>query len=92
MFTSLATMTMLLQRRRSRRSAVTRVSLCAVLREIVYILGFIRVPCARFPVVTHVAVTAMAKKMHRDEANRHGKPYPIVLKPVHTTLPLLDFF
>ena len=54
---------MLLQRRRrSRRRAVTRVSLRAVLREIVYILGFIRFPCARFPVVTHVAVTAMAKK------------------------------
>ena len=67
-------------------------TLSAVLREIVHILGSIRAPCARFPVVTHVAVTAMAQKVHRDEANRHGKPYPIALKPIHVMSPLSDRF
>ena len=66
--------------------------LSAVLREIVHIPGSIRVPGTRFPIVTPVAVTAMAKKMYRDEAARHGKPNPIVLKPVHAMSPLSDRF
>jgi hypothetical protein len=37
-------------------------------------------------------MTAMTKKMHRDEAARHGKPNPIVLKPVHAMSPLSDRF
>jgi hypothetical protein len=50
---------------------MTSMGLKAVLRKIVHILG-IRAAGARRPVITPVAVTAMAKKMHRDEANRHG--------------------
>ena len=85
-------MTMLFQRRCSRYRTVTGMSLSAVLCEIVHIRGSICVPDVQFPVVAPVAVTAMVKKMHRDEANRHGKLYPTVLKPVHAMSPLSDRF
>jgi hypothetical protein len=67
-------------------------SLRTVLCGIIHILDPIRAHGVGFPIVTPVAVTAMTKKMHRDEANRHGKPYPIVLKPVHAMSPLSDRF
>lgn len=70
---------------------MTSMGLNAVLRKIVHIFG-IRVAGAWRPVITAVAVTAMAKQMHRDEANGHGKPYPIVLKPIHAMSPLSDRF
>jgi hypothetical protein len=37
-------------------------------------------------------MTTMPEKMHRDEPNRNGKPYPIALKPVHAMSPLSDRF
>ena len=70
---------------------MTGMGLNAILREIVHILG-IRLPGARFTIVTPVAVTTMAKKMHRDAASRHGKPNPIVLKPIHAISSLSDPF
>ncbi|MEP7174271.1 MAG: hypothetical protein ABI705_12355 [Aestuariivirga sp.] len=67
-------------------------SFSSVLRAIIHILGSIRVPGSRFWIATPVAMTTMPEKMHRDEANRHGKPYPIVLQPVHAMSPLSDRF
>jgi hypothetical protein len=67
-------------------------SLRTVQCGIIHILGPIRAHGVGFPIVTPVAMTAMTKKMHRDEAARHGKPNPIVLKPVHAMSPLSDRF
>lgn len=79
-------MPVLLRRRYSRRRSMTGMSLRAILSGIVYTLGAAPAPGVRLPVVASRAMTpvaAMTEKVHHNHAGRRGKPYPIVLKPVH---------